>query len=332
MPRGPPGDLELRVSGLVAVLHPVPVLEPDPAARIDQHRPEGIVTVLEGLAGEPDTPAQVLQVGFGDGHGDIVGVQCKAGRVAYVWRVSATIALLPSPLLGSVVWDDVAAGLEAAGWRCLVVDLPRVIVSPTDVRDHFTRTLHHERELILVPHSNAGLYAPALADSLRSRATVFVDAALPTASSTTPLAPPAFLEFLTELADEQGMLPPWTRWWGTDADLDALFPSAQWRQRVQAGESRLPLSYFRATLAVPAGWTAGPCAYLGFGTTYAEELAAARQYGWPVEVLEGSHLHMLHQPVSVASSLMELVRKLERGEEQPHDHRHRHRDGEAPHF
>ena len=225
----------------------------------------------------------------------------------------ATIALLPSPVLGSVVWDDVAAALDAAGWCPLVVELPRDIGQPTDIRDAFVRTLRDESDLILVPHSNAGLYAPTLAESLRPRATVYVDAALPTTAGTTPLAPPAFLAFLTELADEEGMLPPWTRWWG-DTDLDALFPTSRWRQRVEAAEPSLPLSYFQASVPVPAGWTAEPCAYLGFGTTYAEELAAAREYGWPVEVLDGGHLQMLHQPVRVASSLMELVRRLERGE------------------
>ena len=79
---------------------------------------------------------------------------------------------------------------------------------------------------------------------------------------------------LESLADDDGLLPPWTQWWD---DLSGLFPDDATRAAIEAGQPRLPLSYFTATLPVPDGWASGPCAYLAFGDTYAEEVAFARR-------------------------------------------------------
>ena len=165
-------------------------------------------------------------------------------------------------------------------------------------------------EVVLVPHSNAGLYVPAVAAAAGCVATVFVDAALPTAVGPTAPAPGRFQELLNGLVDEHGLLPPWTQWWD-QADLDRLFPTAEWRRRVEAEQPRLPLSYFRSEIDVPAGWADQPSAYLAFGDTYAVELEQARGYGWPVGVLDGGHLQMLHDPQGVGSSIVELLRRLD---------------------
>ena len=221
-----------------------------------------------------------------------------------------TIALLPSPLLGSVAWEPVAEALLAAGWPAVVIDLPGGPRSAGQVLEAFVSGLPNSHDVVLAPHSNAGLYAPDLAAAIRAVATVFVDAALPSTTGSTPLAPSRFYEFLTGLVDEQGLLPPWTQWWD-EAELDRLFPTDEWRRRVEGVEPRLPLSYFRSTLQVPEGWARNPSAYLAFGETYAAELKQARGFGWPVKVLDGSHLHMLHDPSGVGSSIVELLEQLD---------------------
>jgi hypothetical protein len=221
-----------------------------------------------------------------------------------------TIALLPSPLLGAIAWEPVAEALCATGWPAVVVDLHGGARSSDEVLEAFLSGLPRSHDLVLVPHSNAGLYAPAVAAAVRPVATVFVDAALPTTAGPTSLAPPQFYELLTGLVDEQGLLPPWTQWWG-EADLDRLFPIGEWRHRVEVEEPRLPLSYFRSTVHVPAGWADNPSAYLAFGETYAVELEQARGYGWPVRVLSGGHLHILHDPPGVGSSIIELLTQLD---------------------
>jgi hypothetical protein len=221
-----------------------------------------------------------------------------------------TIALLPSPLLGPAAWGPVHDRLLGLGRHVMVADVPAAPRDPDEVLAALVSGLGGQDAVILVPHSNAGLYAPALTEAVTCRATVFVDAALPTSTPSTPLAPPQLMEHLRELADEAGRLPPWTRWWEA-ADVEPLFPDATWRRRIEAREPRLALSYFTSRVRVPEGWATRPAAYLAFGGTYANETTVARGHGWPVDVLEGRHLHMLHEPDTVAARIIGLLEQLE---------------------
>jgi hypothetical protein len=217
--------------------------------------------------------------------------------------VSPTFAVLPSPLLGSVAWEPVRDALWARRLEAFVVALPHQPESARGVLDAFVAAIPISDDVVLVPHSNAGLYAPAVAAAVRAAATVFVDAAMPRDTGQTPLAPPDFYTFLSTLADDDGRLPPWSRWWDA-ADLEGLFPSDEWQRRVQEREPQLPLAYFRSTVSVPDGWSDKPSAYIAFGDTYAVETAFAEECGWPVRVLEGGHLHLLHDPERVADEIV----------------------------
>jgi hypothetical protein len=201
------------------------------------------------------------------------------------------LLLLPSPLLGPAVWAPVA---ELLGAR--VASVGSAVEEASGLTD-----------VVLVPHSNAGLHAPRLAAAIGARATVYVDAALPGEAPDTALAPARFLDFLSGLADVEGLLPPWTQWWD---DVDDLFPFGPTRAAVEAEQPRLPLSYFTTRVPVPAGWADRPSAYLGFGDTYADELAFARGRGWPVTVLPGRHLHQLIDPTAVAAAITALLARL----------------------
>ena len=215
-----------------------------------------------------------------------------------------TFALLPSPLLGPAVWDPVAVALRERGHACVVV--PPAGATPGEVLEAFRSGLP-DGELVLVPHSNAGLYVPALAAGRDVRAVVLVDAALPSwDGSPAPTAPAELVAHLASLADADGLLPPWSQWWDA-ASLDGLFPDDPSRRRVQDDERRLPLSYFTGAVPGAEGWAARRCAYLAFGDTYADETAAARDAGWPVEVLPGRHLEMLHHPDLVAETVVTLA-------------------------
>ena len=216
-----------------------------------------------------------------------------------------SFALLPSPLLGPAVWDPVAGLLRQGGHR-VVVASPGPVGTPAEVLAAYVEVAG-EPGTVLVPHSNAGYFAPAVAERCAAVATVYVDAALPAGSGATALAPPAFLDLLTGLADADGLLPPWTHWWD---DTDGLFPDDGTRATVEAGQPRLPLSYFRSTVDVPAGWERAPSGYLAFGDTYADEAARARAWGWPARRLAGGHLHLLHDPPATAAALLGLTRSL----------------------
>jgi hypothetical protein len=206
------------------------------------------------------------------------------------------LLLVPSPLLGPAAWAPVAEILGAP-----VVEVGAVAEAAAGLAD-----------VVLVVHSNAGLHAPLLAEQIGARATVYVDAALPGEGPDTALAPPAFLDFLSGLADDDGLLPPWTRWWDED-DLRGLFPDDAARARIEAGQSRLPLSYFSRRMPVPVGWADRPSAYLAFGDTYADEIAFARAHAWPVTTLAGRHLHQLVDPVEVTGAITDLIERTGTG-------------------
>jgi len=201
------------------------------------------------------------------------------------------VVLLHSPLVGPATWRPVASVLAAAGHDVVVAD---------------PRSVQVDGPVLLVPHSNAGLYAPLLAERLDVVATVYVDAALAGDGPDTGLAPPALVDHLRTLMDPDGMLPPWSRWWAAE-DLVGLFPDEATKAAVEREQPRLPLAYFTRRLPVPAGWRDRPSAYLAFGDTYADEIARARALGWPVEVLAGRHLHQLHEPAAVAAAILRLA-------------------------
>lgn len=216
------------------------------------------------------------------------------------------VVLLPSPFVGPAVWRPVAANLRDRGWEVAEVTPPATAPrGPTVVRDRFLAAVPADREVVVVAHSNAGAFVPAVAARPGVVATVFVDAVLPPRAGRLPLAPPALRDHLADLATD-GRLPRWTDWFD-EADVAPLFPDATTRRAVVAEQHCLPLDYVRSEVAVPAGWDDRPGGYLAFGDTYAEERADARARGWPVRTLDGGHLHMIVDPAAVTAAVLDLV-------------------------
>lgn len=224
--------------------------------------------------------------------------------------MAAALALLPSALLGPAVWRPVAEVLAARGRE--VVELSPLAGSaqgPDDVLAWYLGALPDDRPVVVVAHSNAGLFVPGLTSQRRVDAMVYVDAGVPPASGVYPLTPPGFLTFLEGLADDEGLLPVWTQWWG-DHEVDSLFPGPVRRQEVEAEQRRLPLTYFTRSLVAAGGWDARPAAYLAFGATYDEDRAEAVARGWPVSTMTGQHLHMMIDPVGVADQIEDLLAQI----------------------
>ena len=220
-----------------------------------------------------------------------------------------SLVLLPSPLLGSAVWHPVAQVLADHGWHTVICVAAPPVRTGQDALDAFVATLPTEQDLVVVPHSNAGMFVPGLVMQRRVVGAVFVDAVLPPGRGYVPLAAPEFLDVLREKTDDDGLLPVWTSWWD-EAELMDLFPDAQTRARVEIEEQQLPSSYFESTLPIPQGWDDIPVAYLAFGDTYATERDQPEQRRWPVSTLSGGHLHMLIDPEKVAAELVALLSGL----------------------
>jgi hypothetical protein len=224
-----------------------------------------------------------------------------------------THVLIHSPLVGPATWRGVAAEIVASGGDAAVPSMLGFADGgppywPAFVRGVVSACERIEGAIVLVVHSGAGPLVPAMVSHLGGRVTavVFADAPVPPESGSAVLAPPQLRDLLAGLAVD-GVLPPWSSWWGPDA-LAALVPDDQVRAALEAEMPNLPLDYFDRTVTVPDGWTAGVRnAYLLFSDVYAEEATEAARRGWPVQHLSGTHLHNVTHPASVAAALVSLA-------------------------
>ena len=183
-----------------------------------------------------------------------------------------TVVLL-SPLLPARAYAPLAHALGRRGWGAVIAAVPQAPDGPDPVLAAYRDAVTSHRADLVVAHSNAGRYAVAAAGGAP---VVYVDAALPPEHGEATLAPEGLLDHLTRLADDDGMLPPWTRWWGDD-DIATVVPDPAVLAGIRADEHRMPLSYLRSSLGAPDGWTSHPQAYLALGDTYAQETALARR-------------------------------------------------------
>jgi hypothetical protein len=243
------------------------------------------------------------------------------------------VVLVHSPLVGPATLAPVAAALRSLGHRATVRALTPPLHAPrpwwrsaaaqvvaavaaddpdrdgADTADGVDRSVTAGGPVVLVGHSGAGLALPAIGAALGVAGrpvavTCFVDALLP-ADGRRPLdgAPPAFAALVADLAVD-GLLPPWSQWFGDEA-MAAAVPDPAARAAVVEELVPVPTTYFDDPVPVPAGWPAGGCAYLSF--TYEPELAEARALGWPTAVLDGGHLHTVVDPSAVAAAVVDLA-------------------------
>jgi pimeloyl-ACP methyl ester carboxylesterase len=229
-------------------------------------------------------------------------------------RVDVAFVLVHSLLLGPLTWGPVAARLAALGGVTVVPTLldvadadppfwPRVADS---VNDAISR-LPPDHPVVLVAHSNAGLFVPVIVHAAPRPVAgcVFVDARLPSRTGPTPAATPERLNLLRAMVTE-GRLPQWTTWW-EDGDIALLFPDRQTRLSVSAEQPRLPLSYYEQQIPVPDGWDDRPCGYLLFGPPYDHVAQEARERGWMVDHVPGRHLHQLVDPDTVTARIAAMT-------------------------
>jgi hypothetical protein len=196
--------------------------------------------------------------------------------------------------------------MTSRGAQVIEMPLPlSALRTSEDVLAWFSAAIPENQDVVLIPHSNAGLYVPALTTQRRVTGYVFVDAVLPAPAGQVPMIPEALYDIIAAKADADGILPPWTAWW--DQDISSLFPSTAVREQFEREEPRLPLSYFTGPMAIPSAWDNRPGAYLAFGDVYAEEATDAAARGWPVRTLPGEHLHMLVDPAQVAAEITALL-------------------------
>lgn len=227
----------------------------------------------------------------------------------------ALFVLVHSPSVGPSTWAPVAARLTQADADVAVPSLldvgaagppfwPRVVAA---VRDQLGRA-DPCQPLVLVAHSNAGVFIPVIRRGLARpvACSIFADATLPASGGHTPTVGGQFLPFLRGLAGPDGRLPRWTDWWD-EQDVAPMFPGPKIREVITAEQPRLPLAYYQEQVPVPDRWDDHPCAYLLFSPPYHDQANQARERGWTVRSLPGEHLHQIVDPDGVAGAIFDLA-------------------------
>ena len=224
--------------------------------------------------------------------------------------------LVHSPSVGPGTWLPVADRLRELGYGVAVPSLLGVANGEPPFWPHVAAAAaaglagtDPAEPLVLVVHSNAGVFVPVILDGLNRpiECCVFADAAIPAAGDSTPTAPEGLLPFLRGLADADGRLPQWTDWWD-EYDVAPMFPSPGVRRVLAAEQPRLPLAYYLERVPVAQGWDYGlACGDLLYSEGYAEPLAEARRRGWTALSVPGEHLHQVVDPEAVTEAILELA-------------------------
>lgn len=228
--------------------------------------------------------------------------------------VRPLVVLVPSPLVGAEAMRPLSLVIARAGWTVPVADLGPPERPPYWAEGAARLVASLEPwagdgggRLVLVAHSRAGAWLPALAQAVAAAgwtvdAAVFLDAVLPG----DPL-PAALAAHLDGLADAEGRLPPWTDWW-PPAALAEVLPDPELRDRVRAGSPRVPRALLDEEPPVPEGWPDHPVGYLVL--TYDDEAAVAGSRGWPVRAAGGGHMAPASRPGGVVGPLLALLGDL----------------------
>ena len=224
------------------------------------------------------------------------------------------LLLVHSPLVGPASWDLIAPALAEPARQVTIPDLTSTIAAGPPWCSRQAELIARAaagRPAVLVGHSRAGpILAAAGALIPQVRGYVFVDARLPFPGQTwMDTAPPELVAHLREMADPDGWLPPWPRWWGEEA-LAELVPDPGTRVRFIAGCPPLPLAMFAETHPPAPRWPDAPCAYLRLSEAYEDQAALAAGLGWPVTRLASHHLALLTDPAEVAEAISQLLRAI----------------------
>lgn len=225
------------------------------------------------------------------------------------------IALLHSPLLGPASWAGVADELRGRGHEVVVPDLRPAVASPpygqryAELAARALRGQGGPEPWVLAGHSGAGRLLAVVALAVETTALVFVDAGLPGEPSHLATAPGGVRLHAFSLADDRGMLPPWTEWWPAEV-LDQILPDQAQQQALRSDTPRVPFDLLVEPL--PQAQEKVPCGYLAF--TYETEWLEAQRRGWATATLDGGHLHQMVAPAEVAGAIEALARAtMERG-------------------
>lgn len=226
-----------------------------------------------------------------------------------------TFLLVHSPLIGPYSWRPTAEELERRGHQTFIPNLLPALALSSGFADAFAELVAETVDqasvthpLLLVGHSAAGAYLPAIRSALdrEVQAHLFVDARLPSrGASLAEQDSPEEVQQRRELARE-GILPPWSEWFD-QALIEEAIPERVIRKRFLAELEPIPMALFEETISFNSDWPDAPCAYLRLSEFYQPLAQEASSNGWPVLEANAGHLHPLTHPRETAGLIEELL-------------------------
>ncbi|QBD75478.1 alpha/beta hydrolase [Ktedonosporobacter rubrisoli] len=233
--------------------------------------------------------------------------------------MDALIVLVHSPLVGPFSWSLVAEHLQNAGFSVLVPTLTDSGITPPAYWQQYAASLQQalapipqERPLILIGHSGAGYFLPVLAQATHHpiKAYIFADAGLPHPDQSQldelQNKAPAIAQQLRQLLTQGASFPDWKF-----EEMGEIVPDENTRRLLLAEMQPRSFDYFAEVMPSVPGWPDAPCAYLLFTQSYLPYFEQAHSAGWPCRRLEAQHFHMLVDPVSVSTALVELIKQID---------------------
>jgi hypothetical protein len=194
---------------------------------------------------------------------------------------------------------------------CPTVLLGEGEASPEFLVQRVSAELEGAGPVVLVAYSAATKLVPQLAMRLgpRCRGTLFVDGDLPAESGPGRLAPITLLELVAPLADADGVLPPWSQWFGPGS-VSGLFADPDQFAAFEAELPRVPLEYLEAEINLPPRWRSAPAGYIRLSEAYDDAVADAARRGIASVSLDADHVAVVTRPVDVASAILDLASQL----------------------
>jgi hypothetical protein len=222
------------------------------------------------------------------------------------------VLLVHSPLLGPSSWGGVPACLVELGYAVGVPDLRPALDSGPPFYERLFQAIAElageDDAVAVIGHSRAGPLLPgALAKIGAERATaVFLDARLPHEGR-------SWLETLTAdrraalLASvENGLLPPWDRWFPSE-DVAELLPDGAVRQRFRKELRGLPAVLLSEPMPRSPWDDRVGKAYVQLSAAYETIADQAQAAGWPVARYPMDHLAPLTRPRAVADAIADSL-------------------------
>jgi hypothetical protein len=222
------------------------------------------------------------------------------------------VLLVHSPLLQSSSWGGVPARLAELGYAVAVPDLRPVLDSGPPFYGRLFQAIADladaDEAVAVVGHSRAGPLLPGVLAKLGAdRATaVFLDARLPHDGRTWSETLTADRRAALLASVENGLLPPWDRWFPRESLAD-LLPDEAVRQRFRDELRGLPVELLNEPMPRSAWDDRVGKAYVQLSEAYAATADRAQAAGWPVARYPMDHLAPLTRPREVADAIADSL-------------------------